>query len=99
MRWFGLLAYTRAMSLTSDDLADIKQLLLALENRLDRRFDEVDKRFDEVDKRFSDQDEQLNEILNAVGGDLEEKDEQIIAHNKQLKNHESRILHLESQVS
>ena len=92
MRWFGLLAYTRAMSLTSDDLADIKQLLLALENRLDRRFDEVDK-------RFSDQDEQLNEILNAVGGDLEEKDEQIIAHNKQLKNHESRILHLESQAT
>ena len=85
------------MSLTSDDLADIKQLMTSLLSAQEKRIEAHMKEM--MDKRFEEQDEKLNEILNAVGGDLEEKDEQIIAHNKQLKNHESRILHLESQAT
>ena len=94
------------MSLTSDDLADIKQLLMAMENRFDRRFDEIDKRFDEVDKRFDEvyerfdeNDEKLNEIMNAIGSEFQEKAEQIDACTTQLTDHETRILRLESQTA
>ncbi len=69
------------MSFTSDDLADIEQLLQAMENRLERRFDEFEKkvndRFDENDEKM---DERLDEILNAIGTDLNEKDQYINVH-------------------
>ncbi len=87
------------MSLTSDDLADIKQLLMAMENRFDRRFDEIDKRFDEVYERFDENDEKLNEIMNAIGSEFQEKAEQIDTCTTQLTDHETRILRLESQTA
>ena len=68
------------MSLTSDDLADIKQLLLAMENRFDRRFDEIDKRFDEVDKRFDEVYERFDEIdkrFDEVYERFDENDEKL----------------------
>ena len=96
------------MSLSSDDLADIKQLMTSLlnaqENRIeanmkevmDRRFKEQDKR---IDERFEEQDEKLNEILNAIGTRFNNQDETSASHVKQIEDHERRILQLEKQVA
>ena len=58
--------YTRYMSLTNDDIDLIKQLLMALENRIDDRFDNmetgINKRFDDIDKRFEQVDERFEQI-------------------------------------
>ena len=88
------------MSLTSDDLADIKQLMSSLlsaqEKRLDERFDKIENRLDkmerETDRRFEEQDEKLDEILNAVGGEFLDQSEQI-------SDHERRIRRLENQTA
>ncbi len=81
------------MSLTSDDLADIKQLMSSLlsaqEKRLDERFDKIER---EVNQRFEEQDEKLDEILNAVGGEFLDQSEKI-------SDHERRIRRLENQTA
>lgn len=81
------------MSLTSDDLADIKQLMQALlqgqEERMNKRFDEVYRRMDE---RFDEQDDKLNVIMDAVGTRFNEQSEQ-------LDDHEERIVRLEKRAA
>lgn len=81
------------MSLTSDDLADIKQLMTSLLSTQERSIMEA------VDKRFEEQDEKLNEILNAVGTRFNNQDEISLDNTKQIKNHEKRILRLEKQIA
>ena len=81
------------MSLTSDDLADIKQLMTSLLSTQERSIMEA------VDKRFEEQDEKLNEILNAVGTRFNNQDEISLDNTKQIKNHEKRILRLEKQAA
>lgn len=87
------------MSLTSDDLADIKQLLdvqtSRIEVRLDQmdgRLDKMDRRLDKMDERFDEQDAKLDEILNAVGADMNQQ-------TVQLDDHESRIVRLEKKIA
>jgi len=126
------------MSLTSDDLADIKQLMESVlsghtaeinkrfdkfdkhfeevDKRLDRvderldgiderldkadeRFDKIDKRldymdrrFDEINKRFDENEEVQNEILNAIGTDLNR-------HSARLDDCEYRLKKLERGVA
>ena len=83
------------MSLTSDDLADIKQLMQALldaqETRImtvmNQRLDQVEARFE---ARFDEQDEKLNTIMDAVGVEFGE-------YAEQLDDHETRIVRLEKQ--
>ena len=81
--------YNQTMSLTSDDLADIKQLMTSLLDAQERR----------LDKRFDEQDERLDEILNAVGGELNEQDKMVSDHTEQIQNHEKRILRLEKRIA
>ena len=85
------------MSLTSDDLADIKQLMTSLlsaqEKRIEAHVEEM------MNERFEEQDEKLNEILNAVGTRFNDQDETSLDHTKQIKNHEKRILRLEKQAA
>lgn len=81
--------YNQTMSLTSDDLADIKQLMTSLLDAQERR----------LDKRFDEQDERLDEILNAVGGELNEQDKTVSDHTEQIQNHEKRILRLEKRIA
>lgn len=130
--------YNFCMSLTSDDLADIKQLMESVlsghtaeinkrfdkfdkhfeevDKRLDRvderldgiderldkadeRFDKIDKRldymdrrFDEINKRFDENEEVQNEILNAIGTDLNR-------HSARLDDCEYRLKKLERGVA
>ena len=62
------------MSLTSDDLADVKQLMESVLSghaaEINKRFDDVNKRLDGVDERLDENEEIQNEILNAIGIDL-----------------------------
>ena len=93
----GAVWYTECMSLTSDDLADIKQLMQALlQAQEERMMNAMDKRFDEVyrrmDERFDEQDDKLNTIMDAVGTRFNEQDEQ-------LDNHEERIVRLEKRAA
>lgn len=82
------------MSLTSDDLADIKQLMEAViraqDDRIDKKFADIDNRFAGIDDRFEEIDEKLNTIMDAVGVNLNE-------HTEQLDDHEARIVRLEKQ--
>ena len=126
------------MSLTSDDLADVKQLMESvlsghtaeinkrfdkfdkhfeevdkrldridkrldkaderfdeIDRRLDnmdRRFDEVNKRLDNMDRRFDENEEVQNEILNAIGTDLNR-------HSARLDDYEDRLKKLEHGVA
>lgn len=119
------------MSLTSDDLADVKQLMESVlsghtaeinrrfddvnkrldgvDRRLDgmdERFDSINKRLDGMDKRFDDINERLgsidkrldeneeiqNEILNAIGIDLNR-------HSARLDDYEDRLKKLERGVA
>lgn len=81
------------MSLSSDDLADIKQLMVSLLNAQEKRLVE------RMDERFKEQDEKLNEILDAVGAKFNDQDETSASHVKQIEDHERRILQLEKQVA
>lgn len=85
------------MSLTSDDLADIKQLMEALLRAQEERITKtMDKRFDEayqhMDERLDEQDEKLNTIMDAVGTRFNN-------HDEQLDDHEGRIVRLEKRAA
>ncbi len=112
------------MSLTSDDLADVKQLMESvlsghtaeinkrfdsINKRLDgmderfddvnkrldgmdERFDDVNKRLDSIDKRLDENEEVQNEILNAIGADLNR-------HSARLDDYEDRLKKLEHRVA
>ena len=123
--------YNFCMSLTSDDLADVKQLMESVlsshtaeinkrfddvnkrldgvDERLDgmdKRFDSINKRLDGMDERFDDINERLdsidkrldeneevqNEILNAIGTDLNR-------HSARLDDYEDRLKKLERGVA
>ena len=138
MRTVTAPCYNFCMSLTSNDLADIKQLMESVlsghtaeinkrfdkfdkhfeevDKRLDRvderldgiderldkadeRFDKIDKRldymdrrFDEINKRFDENEEVQNEILNAIGTDLNR-------HSARLDDYEDRLKKLEHGVA
>lgn len=92
------------MSLTSDDLADIKQLMTSLLNAQARQLEEhIDGEIaalrKEMDERFEEIDERFDEVLNAIGSDLESKAKTIDAHDEQLESHERRITQLEAQAA
>lgn len=85
------------MSLTSDDLADIKQLMQAVVSQSlavhkQEIIDEMDKRFEQADRRFEEMDDKLDAILDAVGSDMEAQDEKIVDLNR-------RVTRLEAQAA
>ena len=137
--------YNFCMSLTSDDLVDIKQLMESVlsghtaeinkrfddvnkrldgvDERLDgmdkrfdsinkrldgmdkrfdsinkrldgvdERFDDINKRLDSIDKRLDENEEVQNEILNAIGTDLNR-------HSARLDDYEDRLKKLERGVA
>lgn len=95
------LCYNYGMSLTSDDLADIKQLMQGLlsqqaaqlEKNLDEKLDGRLKKLEEkLDERFAENVEMQNEILNAVGSDLNR-------HSAKLDDHEDRLNTLERKAA
>ena len=138
MRIVTMPCYNFCMSLASDDLADVKQLMESvlsghtaeinkrfdkfdkhfeevdkrldridkrldkaderfdeIDRRLDnmdRRFDEVNKRLDNMDRRFDENEEVQNEILNAIGTDLNR-------HSARLDDYEGRLKKLEHGVA
>ena len=131
LRTVTMPCYNFCMSLTSDDLADVKQLMESVlsghaaeinkrfddvnkrldgvDERLDgmdKRFDSINKRLDGMDERFDDINERLgsidkrldeneeiqNEILNAIGIDLNR-------HSARLDDYEDRLKKLERGVA
>ena len=88
------------MSLTTDDLADMKQLMESLlraqEKRIDARFAEQDRKFEAM---IEDVDEKLDEIILAVGDQLAQKSGEIETHTKQIDDHERCITRLETSVA
>ena len=84
------------MSLTSDDLADVKQLMESVLSghtaEINKRFDDINKRLDSMDKRFDENEEVQNEILNAIGTDLNR-------HSARLDDYEDRLKKLERGVA
>lgn len=102
------------MSLTSDDLADIKQLMEATigaamkeqDGRLEKRFDAIDKRFDGIDNRLDGIDSRLDGIDNRLD-DMDVKLDTIAdavgvefeKHEDKLGNHEVRIVRLEKRAA
>ena len=123
--------YNFCMSLTSDDLTDIKQLMESVlsghtaeinkrfddinerldgvDERLDgmderfdsinerldgmdERFDDINERLDSIDKRLDENEEVQNEILNAIGADLNR-------HSARLDDYEDRLKKLEHGVA
>ncbi|MDO4712683.1 MAG: hypothetical protein Q4B05_02140 [Candidatus Saccharibacteria bacterium] len=95
------------MSLTSDDLADIKQLMTAviraeisgvheeidgLRKEMNQRFEDIDRRFEDIDRRFDENAEAQNEILNAIGTEFAD-------HEKRLNKHDLRLARLEKQAA
>ena len=131
MRTATMPCYNFCMSLTSDDLADVKQLMESvlsshtaeinkrfddinkrldgmderldgMDNRfddvnkrlddMDERFDDINKRLDSIDKRLDENEEVQNEILNAIGTDLNR-------HSARLDDCEYRLKKLERGVA
>lgn len=88
------------MSLTSDDLHDMKQLMEAVvgaamkeqDKKFEKRFDAIDKRFDGIDNRLDDMDVKLDTIMDAVGGEQNQ-------HDERLDDHEVRIARLERSAA
>ncbi|MEO8691411.1 MAG: hypothetical protein ABI397_01345 [Candidatus Saccharimonas sp.] len=95
------------MSLTRDDLVDIKQLMEATVNGaitelkvdLDKNFAQIDQRFEQIDQRFERIDQQLdtfgenqNEILNAVGTDLNDTAKTLVDHDIRITKLEKAAL-------
>lgn len=74
------------MSLTRDDLADIKQLMEAVVSAATREQREY------LDRRLGEQDDKLDAILDSVGSEFTE-------HDKQLDDHEVRIVRLEKRIA
>ena len=99
------------MSLTTDDLADMKQLIESLlraqEKRIDAKIEsleqKMDKRFTERDRRLEamieDMDAKLDDIILAVGNQLAQKSGEIETHAKQIDDHEQCITRLETSVA
>ena len=79
------------MSLTLEDIRIIKGLLMEQENRLverfEDRFDGIDKRFDSIDKKLSSMGIVLDELVEIVP----------VEYNERYSNHERRIISLEKQ--
>ena len=131
MRTATMPCYNFCMSLTSDDLADVKQLMESvlsshtaeinkrfddinkrldgmderldgMDNRfddvnkrlddMDERFDDINERFDSIDRRLDENEEVQNEILNAIGTDLNR-------HSARLDDYEDRLKKLEHGVA
>ena len=88
------------MSLTTDDLADMKQLMESLLRAQDKR---IDARFAEQDRKFEamieDMDAKLDDIILAVGDQLAQKSGEIETHTEQIDDHERRITRLETSVA
>ena len=84
------------MSLTSDDLADVKQLMESVLSghtaEINKCFDDINKRLDSIDKRLDENKEVQNEILNAIGTDLNR-------HSARLDDYEDRLKKLERGVA
>lgn len=86
------------MSLTHDDLEDIKQLMESVvyqhgrvlkdELKTELKTELKAELMEAINARFDEQDDKLNEILNVVGADLAK-------HTAQLDDHEDRIKRLE----
>ena len=103
------------MSLTSDDLADIKQLMEALfrahgaelKDEITREFrQEIHEFRQEVDQRFKEVDQQFKEVHRRFDEQREQLDEAMVAiganqegQSEQLDDHEQRITLLERQVA
>ena len=96
MRTATMPCYNFCMSLTSDDLADVKQLMESVLSshtaEINKRFDDINKRLDSMDKRFDENEEIQNEILNAIGTDLNR-------HSARLDDYEDRLKKLEHGVA
>jgi len=88
--------YNFCMSLTSDDLADVKQLMESVLSghtaEINKCFDDINKRLDSIDKRLDENKEVQNEILNAIGTDLNR-------HSARLDDYEDRLKKLERGVA
>ncbi len=48
------------------DVAELKGMIVALDERMDRRFQAVDHRFDAADRRFVEQQERMDRRFDAV---------------------------------
>ena len=59
---------------------------------MDKRFDDINERLDSMDKRFDENEEIQNEILNAIGTDLNR-------HSARLDDHEERLKKLEHGIA
>lgn len=81
------------MSLTSDDIADIKQLMQsAITANNTVLLAEIRQEFKQVNQLLENQDDKMDEILNAVGADLNK-------HTAKLDDHETRLAHLEEKTA
>ncbi len=88
------------MSLTREDLEDIKQLMESVVytatasqfKQINERFDAVDKRFEEIDTRFDEAEALQNEILQAVS-------DESATQGATLDDHETRITRLEKAAA
>lgn len=77
------------MSLTREDLEDIKQLMEAVMNAAMK---EQDKKFARLEQRFDEAQELQNEILQAVS-------DESASQGAALDNHETRIIRLEKAAA
>lgn len=88
------------MSLTRDDLDDIKQLMESVVytatvsqfEQINKRLDAMDQRFDAMDQRFDDAQELQNEILQMVS-------DESATQGATLDDHEVRITRLEKAAA
>ncbi len=95
------------MSLTREDLEDIKQLMESVVytatasqfkqinehfDAVDKRFEEIDKRFEAIDTRFDEAEALQNEILQAVS-------DESATQGATLDHHETRITRLEKAAA
>lgn len=78
------------MSLTSDDLADIKQLMQAVVSQNNAVLKK--EIIDEINARFDENDEKLDVILDALGVELEDI-------KSDAKNLEKRVTRLEARAA
>ncbi|MGB4762563.1 MAG: hypothetical protein WBP12_04390 [Candidatus Saccharimonas sp.] len=94
------------MSLTSDDLADIKQLMEAVVsaaikgqdeqfNKIDQRFEQIDQRFEQIDQRFDKIDKRFEQIDDRLDTIELTQNEILNAVGAELADHETRIQQLE----
>lgn len=91
------LCYNYLMSLTRDDLADIKQLMEttignALTVALTEQDGRLNKRFDKIDQRMDNFGEIQNETLNAIGIELNDTAETLSTHDKRITKLEKAVL-------